>query len=115
MTEVALVEANEAYTHLAVRGKLDAAGVDAVDFTLTSQTEARGKPAVIDLSAVPFIASLGIAMLVRLARQMRAQGVRVAVVAGSDPVKSVLHMMKVDPLFPVVGTRDDALRALGVR
>ena len=115
MTEVALVEANDAFTHVAVRGKLDAAGVDSVDFTLSSQTTARGKPAVIDLGSVGFIASLGIAMLVRIARDLRGQGAGMAVVAASDPVKSVLEMMKMDPLFSVVATRDDALRALGLQ
>ena len=114
MTQVALLETSEAYTHVAVRGRLDAAGVEAVDFTLTSQIEARGKPTVIDLSGVDFIASLGIALLVRIARDMRENGLKVAVVAANQPVRGVLEMMKMEPLFPVVGTRDEALRALGV-
>jgi anti-anti-sigma factor len=113
MTDVALVEANDAFSHLAVRGRLDAAGVDAVDFTLTSRAVTPGKPAIIDLGAVDFIASLGIAMLVRIARDLRGQGAGMAVVA-TEPVKGLLEMMKMDPLFSVVATRDDALRALGL-
>ena len=115
MTQVALLETSEAYTHVAVRGRLDAAGVEAVDFTLTSQIEARGKPTVIDLTGVDFIASLGIAMLVRIARDMRENGLRIAVVAANQPVRGVLEMMKMDPLFSVVATQDDALRALGLK
>ena len=113
MTEVALLEANDTFTHVAVRGKLDAAGVDAVDLRLTSHTVPRGKAAVVDLSGVEFIASLGIAMLVRIARAMRGHGAGMAVVA-ADPVRGLLEMMKLDPLFPVVASRDEALRALGL-
>lgn len=82
MTEVILIEATDAFTNVAVRGKLDAAGVGEVDLKLTAQTAARRKPAVIDLTEVGFIASLGIGMLVAIAKSMRSHGVGVVVIAG---------------------------------
>ena len=113
MTEVVLVEAAEAFTNVAVRGRLDAAGVGEVDLRLMSHTVARRKPAIIDLTEVGFIASLGIGLLVAIARSMRSHGVGVAVVAG-PPVSTVLEMTNLAPLMPIVATREDALRALGV-
>ena len=111
MTEVILIEATEAFTNVAVRGRLDAAGVGEVDLKLTAQTAARRKPAIIDLTDVGFIASLGIGMLVAIAKSMRSRGLRVVVVAG-PPVGDVLRMTNIGSLIPVVATRDDALRAL---
>lgn len=113
MTEVLLLEATDAFTSVAVRGRLDAAGVGEVDLKLTGQTVARRRPAVIDLTEVGFIASLGIGMLVAIAKSMRLHGVGVAVVAG-PPVRTVLEMTNIAPIIPVVATREDALRALGV-
>ena len=63
MAQVLLLEATDAFTSVAVRGKLD--------------------------------------------------GVGVAVVAG-PPVKTILEMTNIAPIVPVVATREDALRVLGV-
>jgi anti-anti-sigma factor len=114
MTEVVLVEATDTFTHVAVRGKLDAAGVGAVDLKLTSQTVTRRRPAVIDLTEVEFIASLGIGMLVAIAKSMRSHDLGVVVVACSPAVTTTLELAGIAPLFRVVATREAALRALGV-
>ena len=114
MTEIHVVEATEAYTHLAVHGRLDSAGAGAVDLKLTSETVARRKPAIVDLSDVPFIASLGIGLLVRIARSLASHGVRMVAVAPNEPVRGVLQLMMLDDLLPVVATRDEAIRALGL-
>ena len=114
MTQVAVIEATDAFTHVAVRGKLDAAGVGVVDLKLTTETVARHRPAVIDLSDVVFIASMGIGMLIRVAQALRGHGLRMAIVAKPSPVKDILDLMKMEALFPVVATREDALRILGV-
>jgi len=114
MTEVILLEAAGSFTHVAVRGKLDAAGVGEVDVRLTSQTVSRRKPAIIDLGDVGFIASLGIGMLVAIARSMRGHGAGLVVVAGSTPVRSVLEMANIGHLVPLAATRDEALEMLGI-
>jgi len=114
MAEVILVEAADTFTHVAVRGKLDAVGVSAADLPLTGQTVARRKPAIIDLTEVGFLASLGIGMLVTIARAMRGHGLRIAVVAASPVVHETLEMTNLGPLVPVVATREAALQALGV-
>ena len=114
MTEVVLVEAAEAFTHVAVKGHLDAAGVGQADLKLTSQTVTRRKPAIVDLTEVGFIASLGIGMLVAIAKSMRAHHAGLAVVAGPSPVRHILEMTNLSPLIQVVGSRDEALRALGL-
>ena len=114
MAEVVLVEATDAFTHVAVRGKLDAAGVSEVDLKLTAQTVARRRPAVIDLTEVGFIASLGIGMLAVIARSMHSHGLGTAIIVDSPSVRSALEMVNIGPLILLVATREDALRALAV-
>lgn len=113
MTEVVLVEATEVCTVVAVRGRLDAAGVREVELKLISQTATRRKPAVIDLAEVEMIGSVGVGMLVGLAKSLRAHGLGMAVVAQS-PVSSILQMTNVTSLIAVSASREAALSALGL-
>jgi anti-anti-sigma factor len=114
MTEAKLIEAGDAFTVVAVRGRLDPDGVGAVEAKLTAETVARGKAAVIDLVEVDFIGSIGIGMLIGICRSMRAHRLGVAVVA-TALVKDVLDRLSIGDLFPVVATRDEALQALKLK
>jgi len=114
MTEAKLVEATDAFTLVAVRGRLDPEGVGDVESKLTAETVARRKPAVIDLVEVDFIGSIGIGMLIGIGRAMRTHRLGVAVVATAI-VKDVLDRLSIGELFPVVATRDEALRALKLK
>lgn len=114
MAEVAIVAATEALTHVAVRGKLDAAGVGEVDMQLTFEIVSRGKPAIVDLSRVTVIASIGIGMLVAIARSMSSKHLGFAVVVGESPVQGMLEMARVSMICTVVTTPEEALRALGL-
>ena len=111
MAEIVVIEATEAFTHVALRGRLDPAGVGDVELELTKQTVARRKPAIVDMSAVDVLASIGVGMLVRIARSMHSHGVMFGVVA-TGLSKEILERLKVDTIFPVVPTYEEALKAL---
>ena len=114
MAEVVLVEAAETFTHVAVRGKLDVAGVGEVDLKLTSQTVPRRKPVLVEFGDVELISSLGIGMLVTIAKAMRNHGVGVVLVGARPQVAEILDLTRVSTLIPIVATRAEALEALGV-
>jgi anti-anti-sigma factor len=111
MTELKVIEANDAFTHVMVRGRLDVTGVGEVEVALTKETFGRRKPAIVDICAVDILASIGVGMLVRLARSMHSYGLIFGVVA-TGTSKDVLERLKVDTVFPVVATYDDARRTL---
>jgi anti-anti-sigma factor len=111
VAELVVIEANDALTHVALRGKLDLTGVGDVELELTKQTVTRRKPAIVDISAVDVLASIGVGMLVRIARTMHSHGLIFGVVA-TGLGKDVLERLKVDTIFPVVATYDEALRVL---
>jgi anti-anti-sigma factor len=114
MTDVILIEAGTAYTHVAVQGPLDQVGVGEADLKLTSQLVPRQRSAIVDLSGVGIITSLGIGMLVAIARSLRARGVGMAVIADPSPVRHVLEISTLSPLIHVVGSKGDAIKALGL-
>jgi anti-anti-sigma regulatory factor len=111
MAEIVVIEASDVLTHVALRGRLDLTGVEDVEVELTTQTVARRKPAIVDISAVNVLASIGIGMLVKTARSMHSYGLIFGVVA-TGVSKETLERLKVDTVFPVVATYEEALRAL---
>ena len=111
MAEIVIIEASDVLTHVALRGRLDATGVGDVEHELAKQTVARRKPAIVDISAVEVLASIGVGMLVKNARQMHSYGLICGVVA-TGLGKEVLERLKVNTIFPVVPSYEEALRTL---
>ena len=111
MAEIVVIDANDTLTHVALRGRLDVSGVEDVELELTEQTVARRKPAIVDISAVDVLASIGVGMLVRIARSMHSHGIIFGVVA-TGLSKESLERLKVNTIFPVVATYEEALRTL---
>jgi anti-anti-sigma factor len=88
-------------------GRMDAEGVREVQDRFESETDGSA-PVLVDLSGVAFMDSLGIALLVRLAKRLRSHSVPVAVIPGPGPVARLLGLARVDRILNVVFTRDDA-------
>ena len=72
--ELSIIESNDTLTHVALSGRLDAVGVQQVGTRFQGVTASRGKPTIIDLSNVEFIASLGLGMLLSCARSLHGRG-----------------------------------------
>lgn len=72
-----------------------------------------GGPALLfDLSALDYISSSGLRVLMIAAKQTRPQGGRVAVAAPQPMVREVLEISRFNLVFPVHATVDDGVRAL---
>ena len=111
MAEIVVVEANDKLTHVALRGRLDTTGVEKVESELTKQTVTRRKPAIVDITGVDVLASIGIGMLVKTARTMHSHGLIFGVVA-TGLSKEILERLNLNTIFPIVPTYEDALRTL---
>jgi len=66
---------------------------------------------VLDLAALPFLASIGIGALVRLAKTCRRLGTRFALVGVSRELREMLATMQIDRFIPVCGTPEEAADA----
>jgi anti-anti-sigma factor len=94
---------------IALDGRLDAAGADAIGISFTAATAAQGRPVVVDLSGVSFIASLGIRLLIANARALMQKGVTMVLYGAHEQVASVLRDTAIDQLIPCVDTQAEAV------
>jgi anti-anti-sigma factor len=91
-----------------LEGRLDAAGAEMAEPGLR---EAGGGASrlLVDLSAVPFIASAGIRILLATAKAMSRRGAELHIVSPSPTVREVLVIAGIDMLLPIHDTPDAAL------
>lgn len=94
-------------------GKMDIAGAADVDMPLSVAAGSK-KALIIDLSAVTFIASIGIRHLVSAAKTIGRKGGRVVLLNPTAAVKEVLVTSGVTELMSVVGSDSEAAAALGL-
>jgi len=99
-------------THLALAGRLDAGGMQGQDVKFTGYISGRRKPALVDMSQVEFIGSLGVGLLVSNAKALRSHGTTLVLVNPSGPVDKVLRSTGIDQIIPIVHTLEEGLRLL---
>ncbi|MEV7332174.1 STAS domain-containing protein [Micromonospora sp. NPDC093244] len=95
-------------TVVAATGDLDLDTCDTLRAALRHAAEMGGH-VVVDLSQVHVIDSTGLGLLVRAHRDARDRGVTLCLAAPSRFIRTVLHTMRLDGLFPVFDSRDDAV------
>jgi anti-anti-sigma factor len=110
--ELEIKNPSEQITHLALRGRLDAAGVEQVDLRFTSHTVPRGKPLLLDMSEVTFLASLGLRMLLTVAKALARRGAKMVLLSPQPAVREVLKVSGFDQLMPVHNDEGTALAFL---
>ena len=95
-------------SHVQIVGPLDLAGVGLIELKFTASTASKRKHAIVDLSQVPFMASLGMGMLVQVARTLAGDGRQVVLVAPTDIVATALRTSRLDAVLPSVADLDAA-------
>jgi anti-anti-sigma factor len=93
-------------------GRLDIAGTDAVSTRYGAITGATGKRLIIDLSAVAFLGSIGIRLLLSNAKATQQRGGRtLLLVTGNESVARTLEVSGMGALMPMFGSLDAARAA----
>jgi len=102
------VDQTKGIRRIALEGRLDAAGAQAAESEFNSAVDA-GPNAIVDLSQVPFIASLGIRMLVAASQSRAKIGGKLVLVGPDEMTMRILKTTGIDQLIPVRATVDEAL------
>jgi anti-anti-sigma factor len=110
--EMHISELPAGVTCVALNGRLDAPGADAIGLRFTAAAAAEARPVVVDLSGVSFIASMGIRLLISAARALHLKGGKMALYGAQPLVQGVLDDAALDQIIPVEPTQADALAAL---
>ena len=110
--EMTVTELAGSVTCVRLVTRLDAQGADRIGLRFTTAVAAQARNAVIDLSGVSFVASMGIRLLISTARALNGKGCKMVLFGATDLVQGVFDDAALDQIMPIVATEDQALAAL---
>jgi anti-sigma B factor antagonist len=97
---------------IGLNGRLDTPGVDRIETSFNAAAVAGGRHAMVDLSRVSFVSSMGVRMLLSAARAMGRRKRQIVLFGAPALVRETLDNVAIDELIAVRDTRDAALAAL---
>jgi anti-anti-sigma factor len=92
-------------------GRMDIEGNEAVSLRLTILTTTGGGSVIVDLSAVDFLASVGIGTLVTAAKAVMAQKGRLFLCGASGDVENTLVRTLIPSIIPTYRDESEAVAA----
>ncbi len=102
----------ERLVKVTLAGRLDTLGVDRVETRFVAHLVPGGNSAVIDLSGVDFVASMGIRMLISAAKSLRAKQARLALYGVQPLVLQVFESVALQQIIPIRSTEAEAIAAV---
>jgi anti-anti-sigma factor len=102
----------ERLVKVTLTGRLDSPGVDRIETTFLASL-VPGINAIIDLSHVDFVASLGIRMIVSAARSLGTRQATLALYGAQEQVRQVLEIVALGKIIAICSTEAEALAAVG--
>lgn len=105
------VKDQEGFALVLVEGEVDMSWSNDLRKTILGPLS-EGRPVMVELSAVKYIDSSGIAALVEGYQKAKGAGSAFGLVAASDSVRSVLELARLDQVFPMYENLDLAKASL---
>ena len=93
---------------VAPTGALDLGTSRGLQLRLAELAGETAREAILDLSGVTFIDSVGLGVVLKAASRFHRQGKRLLIVAPEGPAHRILEFAGVTSRFPVVGSVDEA-------
>ena len=97
---------------IALKGRMDLEGAAAIDLRFTTLTATERPFVIVDLSEVDFMASMGLATLVRAAKAARLREGKMVLLNPKTAVREVLAATRIDQVLPVYVDLDEARLAV---
>lgn len=113
-TSVETLHAGDTHAVVRLRGELSIEGVRTVELKFTASTASRRTHAIVDMSEVTFLASLGMGMLLQVARALASGKNRMVLVAPQEHVATALRTAKLETLMPIAADLASARAILGI-
>lgn len=107
--ELNVIDSGGAWTEVALIGRADSAGIARVETRFYAVVIHAKGPALVDLSGVPFLASLGIRMLVAAAKMLNKRGAKLILHSAPELVASTLRDAGIDTMIPLAPERGAAI------
>ena len=99
-------------TKVTLSGRLDTPGIDRLEARFLAAVVSEGKSAIVDLSGVPFIGSMGIRMFITAARSMGFRRAKLALYGAATDGERGLRERVIDRVLPIVESEAEAITAV---
>jgi anti-sigma B factor antagonist len=109
---MAIAGLDNGVTKITLSGRLDTPGVDRIEARLVATVVPNHRSTIIDVSGVDFITSMGIRMLITVARSLALRQAKVALYGAQSMVNEVFERVALPEIIPVVETEADAISAV---
>jgi anti-sigma B factor antagonist len=113
--EIEEVTSQDSHTHLRVAGRIDITGAGIIESKFIGYTAARKKHAIVDLSGVPFLASMGIRVFLSAAKALSRDGKLLVLFAAQPAVLKTLVVSGFGNSLPIVENHEEALEKIGIQ
>ena len=105
--EMEVLEKEDGITWVKMTGRLDLPGVEKVEKTFLAHT-GPGRPMVVDLSGVPFVGSLGIAMFFQAAKTLKHRKARLVLLSLAPPLEKTFRTVGLTEFVAIARSADEA-------
>jgi anti-sigma B factor antagonist len=105
-----VTEVDDHITRVTLNGRLDTPGVDQIETRFVATLVPGGKSAIVDLSGVEFVASMGIRMLISVARSMRQRHAKLALYGATSLVRETFETVSLSDIIPIGADETEALQ-----
>jgi len=96
-------------TKVALSGRLDSAGASQIEMRFTAVIVPKGQPAIVDLSEVSFLASLGVRLIISTARALLGKGRKLALYGANPTVMEIIETTALHEIVLVAGSEGEAI------
>jgi anti-anti-sigma factor len=103
----------DSIARIKLRGRLDTHGVDEIETKFTASVVPGGRNAVVDLSEVDFVTSMGLRMFIGVAKALRRHKAKMVLFAPQPQVSDVFVSASLAQILPIAGNEAEALGAIG--
>ena len=111
--QIEVTELGPELNRVTLKGRLDATAAEAAELRFTASVGAAGRNALIDMTEVPFVASLGIRMLLACARVLQRKGQRMVIFGAPEPVMEVFETIALGSIIPLAADEAQARALVG--
>ncbi len=108
-----VIEIGPLADRVVLEGRLDSVTVGRIETQFTAALANSGRHAVLDMRKLEFLSSLGIRLLLSVARVVTRRGGAFVAFGAQPMVAEILEAMAIDEVLPIVGTEAEALARLG--
>lgn len=107
-----ILREDRSFVHVALVGRLDIQGVNEIQLEFLHQTTSLPRNAMVDLSELTYIASLGISMLVSAAKKLERNGARMVLLQPAPLVRKALETSSLQEVIPIATAEAAAIAML---